>query len=287
MLPLLLSLVICLGCEFQEVRPLPDNTDNIEGRAGNIEPAADYEAALTTLLQDVVTEEGLVRYDRLNDDLRDDFRRVLKAVEEFDLTTLLTQEARFAFWMNAYNVQMLQHIIETPEVRDIIADGFGPQFFETRYRTAQRAISLNEIEHVILRSAEFDERLAVLRLADLDPRLHVGLNCAALSCPRLRSRAFTAANVSEELDIAMREYVNSPNHFSVRDGNYVLSSLLDWFGSDFDSQGQPAGDYLLSFMSSNRPDYAALRSLFEGRTAAQIKAQPNVTYQYIWQVNRF
>ncbi len=285
MLTYLLSVLLLAGCEFQNITPLTPPVE-ADSRAGNIEPAADYEAALTTLLGRVVTAGGLVRYDLLRGALNPDFRRVLKAVEDFDATTLLTREARLAFWLNAYNVQMLQNIVETPEVDDIVADGMVDRFFKTPYRTAGLGITLDQIEHVILRRRDVDERLNVFRLAGLDPRIHVGLNCAAVSCPRLRSRAFTAATVDAELDAALRDFVNSPAHLRVEGDGFVLSSLLDWFGSDFDSQGLPAGDYLLRFMSPDRPGFDALAALLRGRTAADLKALPNVRYAYDWAVNR-
>ena len=57
-------------------------------------------------------------------------------VEDFDATTLRTQAQKSAFWMNAYNVQMLQNIIETPQVNNIIDDGFADAFFDTAFLTA-------------------------------------------------------------------------------------------------------------------------------------------------------
>ncbi len=281
---LLLCFALLLGCESQVVRTTdPPQTGS---RAGDVAPAENYEVSLSALLAQVVTDDGLVRYDLLGGPLRDEFRRVLKSVEDFDASRLRTREERLAFWLNAYNVQMLENILETPGVDDIVADGFVEKFFRTPYRTATLDVTLDQIEHVILRRSDFDERLAVFRLAELDPRIHAGLNCAAISCPSLRRRAFTAENVDAELDAAMADFVNRPRHFRVEDDGFVLSALLDWFGSDFDHGNQPAGDYLLGFMSSERPDYDRLKTLFEGRTAAEIKATPGVRFEYLWKVNR-
>ena len=83
----------------------------------------------------------------------------------------------------------------------------------------------------------------------------------------------------------MRDFVNSPHHFRFEGDTAVLSSLLDWFGSDFDSTGVPAGDYLLGFLDADRPDADRLRRLFAGRSAAEIKAQPNVRFAYEWELN--
>jgi hypothetical protein len=234
----------------------------------------------------VVTDDGLVRYDLLQGSLREEFRSVLKAIEVYDATSLRTQEDRMAFWMNAYNVQMLEHLISHPDVGNIIDDGMSETFFQEPYLTAGLSASLDAVENVILRGASSDESLEPYRVATLDPRLHVGINCGATSCPRLRSMAFTAENLNDELDRAMRDFVNSPDHFREDGSTMVLSSILDWFGPDFDSQGRPAGDYLLAFMDTGRPDYEALRQRLAGRSAAEIKAQPDVTFAYQWTVNR-
>lgn len=259
--------------------------DGPDSRAGDVTPASDYEATLTRILDRAVADDGLVRYDLLRGPLRDDFRSVLKAVEDYDTDRLTTPAQRLAFWMNAYNVQMLQNIIETPEVDHIVDDGYADAFFKTPFRTAGQMVSLDELENVILRRGDGRAALQPLQVAQLDPRIHVGLNCAAVSCPRLRGRAFTAANVDAELDAAMRDFMTSPRHFRVEGETVVVPSLLDWFAADFDLRG-PAGDYLLDFMPADRPGAERLRTLLRGTSAAALKQKPAVRYEYLWDVNR-
>lgn len=285
MLTFTLACLLFTACETGAAPPA-STTFGPESRAGNVAPAPDYETALTALLQQVVTDEGLVRYDLLQGTLNLDFRRVLKAIETFDATTLHTDEQKLAFWMNAYNVQMLQNIIETPQVDNIIDDGFGEAFFDTAFLTAGLGLSLNDIENGILRRQEKRADLTAFQPSRLDPRLHVGLNCAALSCPRLRRRAFTIDNLNTELDAALHDFATSPAHFRAEDDRLVISSLLDWYGPDFDHPDLPAGDLILRHMPSTRPGYVALQQAFAGRTSADLKALPNVTFEYLWDVNR-
>jgi len=285
MYALLLACLLFAACEGYAAPAAPPVAVQ-ESRAGDVEPAPDYEAALTEILQKVVTGEGLVRYDVLRGERSLAFRRVLKAVEEFDATTLRTPEEKLAFWMNAYNVQMLQNIVETPRVNNIIDDGFGEAFFDKPFRTARTGISLNEIENVILRRQEGRAALNAFQVARLDLRLHVGLNCAAVSCPRLRRRAFTAATVDAELDAAMRDFAAGSAHFRADGDGLVLSSLLDWYGADFDTSGIPAGDLLLRYMPPSRPGYAALKKTLAGQSSAALKTMANVRFEYLWTVNR-
>jgi hypothetical protein len=264
----------------------PTDTLEASSRAGEVQPLGAYAPMLTDLLQQVVTADGLVRYDLLHGPLNTDFRRVLKTIETFDAERLTTDAEKLAFWMNAYNVQMLQHIVENPHVQNIIDDGYAEAFFQTPLLTAGRALSLDQIEHVILRRQDGPAALQALLVDSLDPRIHVGLNCAAVSCPRLRRKAFTPASVDEELDAAMRDFTNSLVHFRVEGETIVLSSLLDWFGADFDRLGKTAGDAILAYMNPARPNYTQLKESLSGRTAADLKALPNVRYAYRWDVNR-
>lgn len=248
------------------------------------EPEGTYEDEWSDLLRRVVTDNGLVRYDLLSGSLRAEFDKVVAAIETFDASTLGTDDEKRAFWMNAYNVKMIERVLEEGTPANIEQAGFDI-FFKTPVRVAGRDVTLDQIENVILRRQDGPAALEALRVSAFDPRIHVGLNCGAISCPRLRSRAFTAANVDAELDRAMGDFVDSTHHFRFEGGEAVLSSLLDWFGRDFDAAGEPAGDYLLGFMDQERPNVDRLRSLFEGRTAAEIKAQPNVRFAYRWDLN--
>lgn len=258
-------------------------------RAGDAQPAADYEAALSEILAQIVTERGLVRYDMLKGPLQEKFRQVLKAVETQDAEQLQSHREKLAFWINAYNVQMLQNVLETPGVEDVSAH--SEAFFKTPLRTAGHAASLDEIENVILRRQDGPEALEALAADSLDVRLHAGVNCAARSCPPLRTEAYAPGRVDEQLDAAMRAFAASPQHFAVEEGasgtpRFTFNSILEWYGADFDRPGQPAGDTLLRFMSEARPDYATLKGVLEGRSASEIEAQPNVSFAYDWTLNR-
>lgn len=152
-------------------------------RAGDVRAAFDYTTEFTDILSQIVTNDGLVRYRLLHGPLMDDFRSVLKAVEEFDVRTLTSDKEKLAFWMNAYNVQMLQNILENPDATNIIENGYADEFFKTPVRAAGLGITLDQIEHVLLRQQKGSPHLERHRIERFDPRLHVGINCAAVSCP--------------------------------------------------------------------------------------------------------
>lgn len=260
-----------------------ESADLPPSRAGDAQPADDYEATFSKLLGQVVTDAGNVRYDLLRGRLNEDFRRVLKTVEDYDASQLQSQNEKMAFWINAYNVEMLANVLGAWPVEDVSAH--SEQFFNTPVRVAGMALSLDQIESAVLRKQDAPPRLQALQPDSLDPRLHAAVNCAAVSCPRLRSRALTPETVDAMLDDAMRDFTGSTEHFR-RDGDaFTLSSILKWYGTDFDQTGPPAGDFLLSFMPADRPDRDAFQQLLEGRSAEEIQQQENVSFAYDWTLN--
>lgn len=252
-------------------------------RAGDAAPTEHLGAAFGAIVDEVVQADGRVRYDLLRGRLAPAFARVLKAVETQDPAALATREARLAFWLNAYNAQMLANVLAAPEVDHIVDDGASDRFFKTPLRTAGRALSLDAIEHVILRRQPGPPAQVRHQMETLDPRIHVGLNCAAVGCPRLR--AFTADAVDRQLDEAMRAFVNDPAHLGRSGDRWALSSILDWFAGDFDGVGRPGGDVLLAYLDRTRPDAEALRALLAGRPLGALREDPSVRYRYDWRVN--
>ncbi|NNF58559.1 MAG: DUF547 domain-containing protein [Rhodothermaceae bacterium] len=259
-------------------------------------PAADYEATLTRILTAVVTTDGLVDYDRLAADLQAEFDSVKAAVAQRNPVTLATDAQKLAFFLNAYNVWMLDNILGAPAVTNIAADNRFEAFFQTPFRVAGFNMTLNQLENGVLRFEDvvdglvLPEGLQALRPSALDPRIHVGLNCAALSCPKLRREAFTPARVDAQLDAALADFANDDRLAAVDGSAVTLSSLLDWFGADFDASGMPTGDYFLAAMSPSRPDFATIQPILDGRDAAALRAfveaNADVQFGYDWTVNR-
>ena len=82
-------------------------------------------------------------------------------------------------------------------------------------------VSLNEIEHRILRPIW------------QDTRIHYVVNCASLGCPNLQDQAFTAENADKLLDQGAREYVNHKRGVLIENNKLKVSSIYKWFIADF------------------------------------------------------
>ena len=84
--------------------------------------------------------------------------------------------------------------------------------------------TLNEIEHELLR-----KRFA-------EPRIHFALVCAATGCPPLRSEAYRADRLEEQLAEATRHFVRTSffNRLDRAEGILYVSKIFEWYGEDFE-----------------------------------------------------
>jgi pyrimidine-specific ribonucleoside hydrolase len=151
------------------------------------------------------------------------------------------REQRLAFWINAYNAFTLRAIVDhypihgswfTMSPRNSIRQIDGVWTTLT-WRAAGRTVTLDDIEHKILRP-EFKE-----------PRIHFAINCASVGCPPLAAEPYRAATLDAQLDEAARRYLSSRQGLRVEDGTLRVSRILDWYGEDFvarfapEAQGKP------------------------------------------------
>lgn len=138
---------------------------------------------------------------------------------------------QLAYWINLYNALTVRVVLDhypVASIRDIdispglFADGpWGKALVEIE----GERLTLNDIEH------------RVLRPVWQDPRIHYAVNCASLGCPNLSAEAFTAANSERLLDDAARAYINHPRGVRAGPDGLTLSSIYNWFASDFDVDG--------------------------------------------------
>ena len=156
-------------------------------------------------------------------------RRLLRDYLALLAATPITRRSRseqFAYWINLYNALTVELILEHYPVsspRDIGGSLFRPgPWGEDIVEVEGRALSLDDIEHGILRP--------IWR----DARIHYALNCASLGCPDLAARPYERRDLDNRLDAAAADYVNHPRGAAVdADGRLVVSSIFDWYEEDF------------------------------------------------------
>ena len=169
-----------------------------------------------------------------------------------------------AYWINFYNALTVKLILDHYPVESITDLGntvlaFGPWDDELVHVEGQ-ALSLNDIEHAILRP--------IWR----DSRIHFAVNCASYGCPNLQDNAFTSENMEALLEKAAREYLVHDRGLRFDEGQLILSSIFDWYGEDF---GANQKEVLLSLSEYLGDD---LRQQL-------INYQGSIEYEYSWLLN--
>jgi hypothetical protein len=170
-----------------------------------------------------------------------------------------------AYWINLYNALTVRQVLAhypVASIRDIGGSLFsrGP-WDDPIARVAGRELSLNDIEHGILRP--------IWR----DPRIHYAVNCASIGCPNLADRAYTRDHLEALLERGAREYVNHPRGADWRDGRMRVSSLYDWYQDDFGGTETGVVGHLLRYAR------AGLAERLRG------DAGP-LAYDYDWSLNK-
>src|SRR5487761_53596 len=154
----------------------------------------------TSLLAQVVTADGKVDYSRLGG-CRAQLDLVIAefaaASPESAPDGFPTDDDRLAYWLNAYNAFTLHAIIAEYPISSVWKTRDGAFFQRRRHLAGGRAVSLDDIEHEILRG-RFSE-----------PRIHFAINCGSNGCPPMRRAAFEPAGLDATLRAATEQFLNS------------------------------------------------------------------------------
>lgn len=139
------------------------------------------------------------------------------------------EDQQLAFLINAYNAFTLELIVDHYESfasgeRESIRD-LGGLFYSAWEREVVELLgkmrTLDWVEHKTIR-VYFDE-----------PRIHAALVCAAMSCPKLRAEAYTAAALDAQLDDQMRTFLSDRALNGIDEQGLYLSRIFDWYEDDF------------------------------------------------------
>lgn len=203
--------------------------DEAANKVGVQQAAPPDHRAYTKILKSVIKRDnsGLNRvdYKKLKN-----HRPALKAyIDQLSRVKVhaLPRDAQFSFWANLYNALTLKVVEEAYPVATIRDIDISPGLFangpwgKKLITIAGKSLSLDDIEHQILRK--------VFK----DPRVHYAVNCASVGCPNLQPEAFTGQRLQQQLDSAAKEFVNSNQGVSIKNGKIGLSKIYSWFQKDF------------------------------------------------------
>jgi hypothetical protein len=215
--------------------------------------------------------------------LYDELRVCAARLQTFDPALLQTDAERLAFWLNVYNVLILDAVIAFGIQSTVWQDkGF---FRRAAYRIGGQRVSADEIEHGILRQNRLPPYMPLplftsndLRRAwapsRLDARLHCALNCASRSCPPIA--VYEPARVDAQLNVAARAFVNASTQLDWERETIWLSPIFKWYAQDFGRR-----DGILEFVCRYWSDVTQAARVWDARAKMRL-----LWAHYDWSLNQ-
>lgn len=229
-----------------------------------------------------------VDYDKLEASSEwKDFVVALSALHFIKPTDFTNDKEKIAFFINMYNVLMIHGLLYKKYRTHPVIDGDKTFFDDVAYRIGNHEISLNAMEHGILRGnrphpsdreattfwktdAEDDtqKKLTQWCVKEVDPRIHFALNCGARGCPRIQ--VYTSTNLEKGLALATTTFLeNVPEPHSDED-KLTVSMLFKWYGSDFGATEADVAQWICSRAKH-----------LQGKTCSGLEYEP-----YDWSMNK-
>ncbi len=179
----------------------------------------------TTTIDGVVL--NAVAYKSLKGD--PGFKKVTEGLKTASLDGLKSKKEKLSFWINTYNILAVKVVVDNYPVKSIKDVG---SFFKKVWKrpagvVAGKERTLHEVEHEILRKMG-------------EPRIHLAIVCASVSCPDLRKEAYTPERLNEQLDDQVKKFLENTGKGMKINGKkkrIYVSSIFKWFEGDFESQG--------------------------------------------------
>lgn len=208
------------------------------------------------LLQKHVSDSGIVDYKSFKAD-QTKLDNYISYLEKTNPDASWSDSKKRAFWINAYNAYTIKLILENYPLKSImdVKEGGKSAWKIPFAKVGGKTYTLDHIEHEILRKKLFD------------PKIHVGVNCASGSCPKLGNVAFTEDNIDTELTKLMKAFVNDPTRNKLDKKKIQISEIFNWFKGDFTKNGSVI-DYLNQYSDT------------------EIKSNAKISYlKYDWSLN--
>ena len=192
--------------------------------------SADLHNDWDKLLKKHVTNKGKVNYEGLKKDktLLDAY---LKKLQTNEPQESWSANAAKAYWINAYNAFTIKLVLNKYPIESITKIMDKPWDYKF-IKIGKSTYSLNDIEHTILRKKY------------KDARIHFGVNCAAVSCPKIHNTAFTETNIDAELTKLAKAFINNKTKNQLSSGAVKISKIFEWYAEDFVSTNTTVVDYL-------------------------------------------
>lgn len=141
----------------------------------------------------------------------------------------LSDREKMAFWINSYNLLTIDLIIthnEKESIKNLGSFLHSPWKYHS-WTINGKNYTLHHIEHHMLRPMG-------------DPRIHIAINCASLSCPDLLHEPYESSRLDKQLDQQTKLFLQNRTKGMLIDGYGVkISTLFKWFKKDFNKKNSP------------------------------------------------
>lgn len=206
------------------------------------------------LVKKHVTPFGKVNYEGMKND-KEHLEAYLTMLSNNPPKSSWTKSEILAYWINAYNAFTVQLIVKHYPVKSI-KDLGGPIYkvntsWDIKFiQIGNEELDLNTIEHQKIRG-QFKE-----------PRIHFAVNCASVSCPRLRNEAYTSSKLEQQLTDQTKYFIAYKVKNDISDPkNPKVSKLFSWYSSDFKIEGKSVINFINKYSNSTIHEGATLNYL--------------------------
>ena len=202
-------------------------------------PPVSFHNKCASILNTYVNDKGMVDYSTLRRK-RVELKEVLKEFGQLDPKEYMTwpTEDKIAFWINAYNINMLNIIVENypiqaSRIRSIFWGPYsvrhlGDIWHQSKFLVMDEEFTLAEIDKRLFRE-QFDE-----------PRVFFAISGATVSSPSLQNEPYRGDKLKEQLENQTKKFLSSIHGFRTdREKQAVyLSAILqpNWFAREFISK---------------------------------------------------
>ncbi|GAA5220574.1 DUF547 domain-containing protein [Membranihabitans marinus] len=172
------------------------------------------------ILTKSVSSTGKVNYQKIKSEYSGDLKQLSEDWSKVNAGSLNTND-ELAFWINLYNLSTVQLIVNHWPVKSIKDIENGNPWEKKWIKYNGDLISLNHIEHEIIRK-KFK-----------DARIHFAVNCAAKSCPPLLNNAYVGNKVQNQLESQTKKFINNPKFNTITKNSAEVTQLMNWYKEDF------------------------------------------------------
>ena len=178
-------------------------------------------SAWNDLLQKHVSNQGNVNYKGFKTE-HPALKNYIQSLSENTPTQTWTKAEKLAYWINAYNALTIDLIVKHHPLKSI--KNIDNPWEQRLWKLGDKWYNLEDIEHKILRKMN-------------EPRIHFGIVCASVSCPKLQNTAFEVSKLEEQLTTATKEFLADSTKNNLSKNRIKISKIFKWFSSDFKENG--------------------------------------------------